>query len=100
MPWDEFFSSGSVWLLSLQYRCLSYGFWFYVTWLPDVHPRSVPHEGRRPLPGGALAGLPLFLAGISVYLTGKVTPWLVARVGSAAQACGACWARSAAASPD
>ena len=32
----------------------------------------------------SLAGLPLFMAGISVYLTGKVTPWLVERVGSAA----------------
>jgi len=32
----------------------------------------------------SLAGLPLFMAGISVYLTGKVTPWLVARIGSAA----------------
>ena len=33
----------------------------------------------------ALAALPLFLAGISVWLTGKVTPWLVARVGSVAR---------------
>jgi sugar phosphate permease len=33
----------------------------------------------------SLAGLPLFMAGISVYLTGKVTPWLVARIGSAAR---------------
>ena len=84
-PWAKFFTSRSVWLLCLQYACLSYGFWFYITWLP-TYIREVfgLKEADRYL-AGALAGLPLFLAGISVCLTGKVTPWLVARVGSVAR---------------
>jgi len=33
-PWRRIFGSRSVWLLCLQYACLSYGWYFYVTWLP------------------------------------------------------------------
>ncbi len=85
VPWGNFFKSRSMWLLSLQYLCLSYGFWFYITWLP-TYLREVFHmqQADRYL-AAALAGFPLFLAGISVYLTGKVTPWLIARVGSTAK---------------
>ena len=84
-PWTKFFTNRSVWLLCLQYACLSYGFWFYLTWLP-TYIREVfgMKEADRYL-AGALAGLPLFLAGVSVYLTGKVTPWLIERVGSVAR---------------
>ena len=34
VPWGEFLSSGTVWMLWLQYACMSYGWYFYVTWLP------------------------------------------------------------------
>jgi MFS family permease len=85
VPWGKFLGSGSVWLLSLQYLCLSYGFWFYVTWLPTYIKEAFHMKDADRYFAASLAGLPLFLAGISVYLTGKVTPWLVARVGSAAK---------------
>ena len=84
VPWGKFLGSGSVWLLSLQYLCLSYGFWFYVTWLPTYIKEAFHMKEADRYFAASLAGLPLFLAGISVYLTGKITPWLVARVGSAA----------------
>ena len=84
VPWAKFLGSGSVWLLSLQYLCLSYGFWFYVTWLPTYIKEAFHMKEADRYFAASLAGLPLFLAGISVYLTGKITPWLVARVGSAA----------------
>ena len=85
VPWGAFFGSGSMWLLSLQYLCISYGFWFYVTWLPTYIREAFHMKDADRYLAAALAGLPLFMAGISVYLTGKVTPWLVARVGSAAK---------------
>jgi MFS family permease len=85
VPWGKFLGSGSVWLLSLQYLCLSYGFWFYVTWLPTYIKEVFHMKDADRYFAALLAGLPLFLAGISVYLTGKVTPWLVARVGSTAK---------------
>jgi MFS transporter, ACS family, glucarate transporter len=84
VPWARFFTSGSMWLLSLQYLCLSYGFWFYVTWLPTYIKEAFHMKDADRYFAATLAGLPLFLAGISVYLTGKVTPWLIERVGSVA----------------
>jgi sugar phosphate permease len=84
-PWAKFFTNRSVWLLCLQYACLSYGFWFYLTWLPTYIKEAFDMKEADRYLAGALAGLPLFLAGVSVYLTGKVTPWLVRRVGSVAR---------------
>ena len=84
VPWRRFLSSGSMWLLSLQYLCISYGFWFYITWLPTYIRESFHMKDADRYLAAALAGLPLFLAGISVYLTGKVTPWLIEKVGSTA----------------
>ena len=39
VPWRVFFTSRSAWLLWLQYACLSYVWYFYVTLVPDV-PRA------------------------------------------------------------
>ena len=98
VPWGAFFGSGSMWLLSLQYLCISYGFWFYVTWLL-MYIREAFHmkDADRYL-AASLAGLPLFMAGISVF-TGKSRHGS-SRASAAPPRCGACWARSAAASPD
>ena len=85
VPWRKFCTNRSVWLLCLQYACLSYGFWFYITWLPTYIREVFGLKDADRYLAGALAGLPLFLAGVSVYLTGKVTPWLIERVGSVAR---------------
>src|SRR6187399_448215 len=82
VPWAAFFGSGSMWLLSLQYLCISYGFWFYVTWLPTYIREAFHMKDADRYLAASLAGLPLFMAGISVYLTGKVTPWLVSCFGN------------------
>ena len=34
VPWAKFLRSRQVWLLCVQYFCLSYGWYFYITWLP------------------------------------------------------------------
>jgi MFS family permease len=34
VPWARFTTSPQVWLICLQYFCLSYGWYFYMTWLP------------------------------------------------------------------
>ena len=34
VPWAVIFSNPNVWLLSIQYMCLAYGWWFYINWLP------------------------------------------------------------------
>ena len=34
VPWGKLIRSKQAWLLCLQYFCLSYGWYFYITWLP------------------------------------------------------------------
>src|SRR6185437_12458223 len=34
VPWRKLAANPTVWLLGAQYFCLSYGWYFYVTWLP------------------------------------------------------------------
>ena len=34
VPWAKFLGSRQVWMICLQYFCLSYGWYFYITWLP------------------------------------------------------------------
>ena len=34
VPWGRLLASKQVWMLCWQYFCLSYGWYFYVTWLP------------------------------------------------------------------
>jgi MFS transporter, ACS family, glucarate transporter len=42
VPWARFATSQQVWMMCLQYFCLSYGWYFYITWLPTYF-----HEARK-----------------------------------------------------
>jgi sugar phosphate permease len=81
VPWKRFFSNRSVWLLCLQYACLSYGFWFYLTWLPTYIREQFGLEQADRYVAALLAAPPLFLAGIGCVLAGWLTPRLVRRFG-------------------
>jgi ACS family glucarate transporter-like MFS transporter len=81
VPWKRFLSNRSVWLLCLQYACLSYGFWFYLTWLPTYIREQFGLEQADRYLAALLAAPPLFLAGIGCVLTGWLTPRLVRRFG-------------------
>lgn len=72
MPWDRLLASPTVWLLWLQYFCMSYGWYFYITWLPTYlrEARGVSLEKSA-----LLAGLPLFFGGIGCFVGG----WLAKR---------------------
>jgi MFS family permease len=67
VPWAKFLRSKQVWLLSGQYFCLSYGWYFYITWLPTYlrEARGVTLEF-----GALLATLPLFLGGCGAFICG------------------------------
>ena len=73
IPWGRLCSSPTVWLLWLQYFCMSYGWYFYVTWLPTYlrEARGVSLEKSA-----VLAGLPLFFGGIGCFVGG----WLARRL--------------------
>ena len=78
-PWAELSSSASVWLLGLQYVALSYGWYFYITWLP-TYLREVRGTGLKM--GAILAGLPLLLGGVGCLISGWVVPRLARIVGT------------------
>jgi MFS family permease len=77
-PWRRIFRSRSVWLLCLQYACLSYGWYFYVTWLP-TYLREARHTSVKF--GALLASLPLLLGGIGSLISAQIIPRLASRTG-------------------
>jgi MFS transporter, ACS family, glucarate transporter len=82
-PWGQLFSSRSVWLLGLQYVALSYGWYFYITWLPTYLREA---RGTSLKMGAILAGLPLLLGGVGCLISGWLVPRLAAVVGTMGRA--------------
>jgi MFS family permease len=77
-PWGAIFGNRSVWLLCLQYACLSYGWYFYVTWLPTYLQEARGTGIKR---GALLASLPLLLGGIGSIVSAQIIPRLAQRTG-------------------
>jgi MFS transporter, ACS family, glucarate transporter len=76
-PWRLMLGSRSVLLLWLQYFLLSYGWWFYIQWLPTYLKEARGFALQKDaLQGALLAGLPLFLGGIGCLLSGQIQPAL------------------------
>jgi len=61
IQWSKLLNSQQVWMLCWQYFCLSYGWYFYLTWLP-----TYLREGRHLAFHSAawLSVLPLFVGGM------------------------------------
>jgi len=74
VPWKTILTSGRVWMLCWQYFALSYGWYFYITWLP-----TYLREGRNLTITSTtlLSVLPLFAGGlanpVSVLLGERIT---------------------------
>jgi MFS family permease len=106
VPWRKLLASRTVWLLWVQYFCLTYGWFFYVTWLPtylqdtrgleldrNAVMLSLEHVLRQFLTPettqrvllAALAGIPLFFGGLGSLVCGLATPPLVRATGSVAR---------------
>lgn len=83
VPWGVIFSTPSVWLLSIQYMCLAYGWWFYINWLPTYLRES---RGTTITMGALLAGLPLLLGGAGCLVSAAAIPRLARRFSSVALA--------------
>src|SRR5689334_4054381 len=75
VPWRIFLRSRSAWLLWINWFCYSYGFYFYLTWLP-TYLRQARHLDLRRT--AVLAGLPLFTAGLGSITSGMICAWLMA----------------------
>jgi MFS transporter, ACS family, glucarate transporter len=77
VPWGKLLRSRTIWLLWVQYFCLSYPWYFYITWLPTFLRDGYPELSD--MHRSVLAGFPLFFGGIGSLLCGflsaKVTVW-------------------------
>ncbi|HVX66354.1 MAG TPA: MFS transporter [Bryobacteraceae bacterium] len=79
VPWRKLLARRSVWLLWVQYFCLSYTFWFFVTWLP-----TYLREYRQVSEAAAarLSVFPLFFGGIGCITAGMIAARVARLFGS------------------
>jgi predicted MFS family arabinose efflux permease len=82
VPWRKFLRSQQVWMICWQYFCLSYGWYFYITWLP-----SYLREGRHMeiTSTALLSVLPLLLGGMGNPAGVVAGAWLARRTGDLAK---------------
>ncbi len=79
VPWGRLVRSRQAWLLCLQYFFLSYGWYFYITWLPTYLDEYRKLDLAR---SAALSALPLFLGGIGSFTCGLAYPAITRTLGS------------------
>src|SRR4051812_16466544 len=77
-PFSRILAHRSVLLLSVQYACLSYGWYFYVTWLPKYLQEA---RGTGVKFGALLASLPLLFGGIGSIVSAHFIPIIATRTG-------------------
>jgi ACS family glucarate transporter-like MFS transporter len=78
-PWRRLLTSPTVLLLALQYMCLNYAWFFYVTWLPRYLVESRGVQGTQ---AAILNTLPLFLGGIGCLVSGFLSSRVIRWTGS------------------
>jgi len=83
VPWGLFAVSPQVWMVCLQYFCLSYGWYFYVTWLPTYFSEARGLDLKKV---AIFSIAPLFMGGIANPLSVQAANWLVRSGVSVAQA--------------
>jgi sugar phosphate permease len=81
VPWQLFVSSPQVWYLCGQYFCLSYSWYFAITWMP-TYLKEARHIDPSQGEFAVLAGLPLFLGGIGAVCSGFISKRLNRFTGS------------------
>jgi len=79
VPWRALLTSRTVWLLCAQYAFLSYGWTFYITWLPTYLKEA---RGLQLGAGAMMAGIPLLFGGVGALFSGLLTGWLERRGGN------------------
>lgn len=105
VPWGLLLRKPTMWLLCAQYFFLSYGWYFYITWLPtylrDVRgleiksnvvmkwlagilEGSVSPEMSLKILAAALAGIPLLFGGVGALFAGMISSKLIANTGRTA----------------
>jgi MFS family permease len=80
VPWSKLTGSRSVWLLWIQYFCLSFPWYFFITWLPtylqDPHGRALDQATAA-----KYAIFPLLFGGMGSLVCGLLSRPISARIG-------------------
>ncbi len=80
VPWGKLVRSRTVWMLWLQYFCMSYSWYFYITWMPTYLRESFPALGKWE--SALLNCIPLFFGGLGSFFCGIVSERIARSVGS------------------
>jgi MFS family permease len=83
IPWGKFVASRTVWLLWLQYFAMSYGWYFYITWMPTYLDESFPN--LTPMQRTLLNCIPLFFGGLGSIFCGMTANPIARWLGSVAR---------------
>ena len=107
VPWARFVRSPSAWLLCVQYFCMNYGWYFFITWLPTYlkEDRAAALKQNNTLAFldpifhamcsnatadkmklALLAGIPLFFGGLGSLIAGSIAARLAKVFTSTARA--------------
>jgi nitrate/nitrite transporter NarK len=79
VPWGRLVTSGSIWLLWVQYFLISYSWYFYITWLPTYLQEA---RGLDAATSARYAVLPLLFGGFGNLVSGWISPVIAERIGS------------------
>ena len=80
-PWMRFLTSRNLQALCLMYACQSYGWYFYITYLPEFLERHYDVPASSAL-GSLYKGGPLWLGAVGCLLGGLLTDRFVRRTGN------------------
>jgi ACS family glucarate transporter-like MFS transporter len=87
IPWKRLLTTRSVLLLWVYYFCISYVWYFYITWLPKfMEAKNGLNMDMQDTWPSILNGLPLFLGGIGCFIGGIVARRLSAKSGNLSRA--------------
>ena len=83
VPWGKLVGSRTVWLLWAQYFCMSYAWYFYITWMPTYLKEKFADltDMNRAL----LACVPLAFGGLGSIFAGLISAPLERRLGGTAR---------------
>ena len=82
IPWGRLLSTRSVLLLWVYYFCLSYVWYFYITWLPKfMEAKDGLQMDMAATSSSILNGLPLFFGGIGCFVGGVMAKKFAAKDG-------------------
>jgi len=81
VPWLKILKSRNLWALCVMYACQSYGWYFYLTYLPDfMETQFGVHKGD--VMADLAKGGPLWIGAAGCLIGGLLTDWYIRRTGN------------------